>query len=75
MDPEDKTVFNEAVNNYYKLKETYETDFYKLKKNIIDNQKLSLREKRNQFSKLAPKCVNCKRSVGTIFTNFKKDII
>ena len=41
-----------------------------LKKKIINNQTLSKREKRSEFLKLRPKCVNCKRpsKLGTIFT-------
>jgi len=60
--------FNEALNNYYEFKTTYETSYDKEKRDIINNKKLSWNEKRNRFQKLKPKCINCKRPVGTIFS-------
>jgi len=38
------------------------------KKKIINNNALSNKEKRQEFLKLKPKCVNCKRPGGTIFS-------
>ena len=60
--------FNEALNNYYELKTIYETAYNKEKRDLINNKKLSWNEKRNRFQKLKPKCINCKRPVGTIFS-------
>lgn len=63
---------NEAINEYYKLKDKYETLYHeKYIKPILKNTK-SLREKRVELSKL-PKneCINCKRNVGTIFTIYQ----
>jgi hypothetical protein len=57
-----------ALNEYYKLKSSYETENLKNKKTIINNNTLSLKEKRSEFKKLKPKCVNCKRPGGTIFS-------
>lgn len=59
----------EAINEFYRLKDKYESVYYdKYVKPIIKNNK-SKREKRVEFSKL-PKheCINCKRNVGTIFS-------
>lgn len=59
---------NEVINEYYRLKNKYETTYYeKYVKPIVQNKK-SKREKRVDFSRL-PKheCINCKRNVGTIF--------
>ena len=43
----------------------------KNKSKIIRNTKLSWKEKVNEYQKLKPKCINCKRPGGTIFsTNF-----
>ena len=60
--------FNEALNNYYEFKTLYETSFSKEKRDIINNKKLSWNEKRSNFQKLKPKCINCKRPVGTVFS-------
>jgi len=60
--------FNEALNNYYEFKTLYETSYANEKRDIINNKKLSWNEKRNRFQKLKPKCINCKRPVGTIFS-------
>ena len=66
----------EAINEFYRLKNKYENEYYeKYVKPIIRSNK-SKREKRVEFSRL-PKheCINCKRNVGTIFTitsNVKK---
>ena len=66
---------NDALNEFYKLKSTYETAYYtKYVKPIILSKGKSKREKRIDYSKL-PKaeCINCKRNVGTIFS-IKNDV-
>ena len=57
-----------ALNEYYKLKNSYETEISKNKKTIINNNTLSVKEKKNEYKKLKPKCVNCKRPGGTNFS-------
>jgi hypothetical protein len=61
--------FYEALEQYYKLKSNYENNYEKDKIKIIKDQTKSWREKRSEFQKLKPKCINCKRPVGTRFTN------
>ena len=56
------------MNNYYKLKSTYENAYSKEKTKIIENKQLSWKEKKAEFKRLKPKCIQCKRSVGTKFT-------
>lgn len=68
MDTIENTDFYEALDNYYKLKSIYETSIQKDKSKIIKEQNKSWREKRMEFKKLKPKCINCKRPVGTRFT-------
>ena len=66
---------NDALNEFYKLKSTYETEYYiKYVKPIISSKVMSKREKKAAYSKL-PKaeCINCKRNVGTLFS-IKKDV-
>jgi hypothetical protein len=58
----------ESFNEYYKLKNTYEAKFNKEKQKIIKDKSLSWREKRSEYKKLKPQCINCKRPVGTIFS-------
>jgi hypothetical protein len=57
----------EALNEYFKLKFKYETQNNSNKKKIMNNNSLSNREKRTEFLKLKPKCINCNRPGGTIF--------
>lgn len=59
---------DEAINEFYRLKDKYESTYYeKYVKPIIRSNK-SKREKRVEYSKL-PKneCINCKRNVGTLW--------
>jgi hypothetical protein len=59
---------NDAFNEFYKLKSKYETNYNKDKQKIIKNKMMSWKEKRNEFKQLKPKCINCQRPVGTIFS-------
>lgn len=66
----EQTIFtpDEAINEFYRLKDKYQSGYYeKYVKPIIRSNK-SKREKRVEYSKL-PKheCINCKRNVGTIW--------
>jgi len=61
------TTYHEQLNDYYKLKNKYEMTNEKEKTKILNNSGLSLREKRYEFQQIKPKCVNCKRPVGSIF--------
>ena len=57
----------EALNEYFKLKLKYEEEIMKTKKKIINNYNLSNKEKRAEYLKFKPKCINCKKPGGTIF--------
>jgi hypothetical protein len=59
----------EALNEYFKLKNKYETQIMANKKNILNKTFLSKREKKEEYKKLKPKCINCKRPGGTLFSN------
>jgi hypothetical protein len=65
---EDVNAVENALNEYYKLKNKYEVEIMKNKKNIMNNTTLSNKEKRQEYLKLKPKCINCKRPGGTIFS-------
>jgi hypothetical protein len=59
----------ESLNEYYKLKDTYDTAREKDKKTLLNNKQLSRLEKKREFKQYKPKCVNCKRPVGTLFSS------
>jgi len=59
---------DDAFNEFYKLKSKYETNYNKDKQKILKNKTLSWKEKRSEFKQLKPKCINCLRPVGTIFS-------
>jgi len=63
--------FDDALTEYFKLKNIFENQLSTYKKKIINNPTLSNREKRSEYLKLMPKCVNCKRpsKTGTIFSH------
>lgn len=63
-----------AINDYYKLKTKYESDIHKIKRKLINNQSLSWKERKSEFQKFKPKCVNCNKPGGTIFASkYNKD--
>ena len=63
-----------AINDYYKLKTKYESDIHKIKRKLINNQSLSWKERKSEFTKFKPKCVNCNKPGGTIFASkYNKD--
>ena len=55
------------VNEFYKLKYQYEEGIKKNKNKIMQLPQMTWREKNREFKQLKPKCINCKRAVGTIF--------
>lgn len=65
---EENKEFFEALNEYYKLKRDYEIKYDNDKRKIIKNVDMGWKEKRQEFKRLKPKCINCKRPVGTRFT-------
>jgi hypothetical protein len=70
MSEEEIPNVKEALNEYFRLKKQFENQNNVHKKRIINNQTLSKKEKRAEYLKLMPKCVNCKRPSrkGTIFS-------
>jgi len=57
------------INEYYRLKSRYEEENQKNKNKIRNNKQLSLKEKKNEFQQLKPKCVNCGKPGGTTFAS------
>jgi len=70
MSTEEITSVKDALNEYFRLKEKFENEMNVSKRKIMNNPTLSKREKRSEYLKLMPKCVNCRRpsKKGTIFS-------
>jgi hypothetical protein len=64
----EKRKFIESLDQYYSYKDKYEGNLKKDKTQIIKLEGLSWREKRIEFMKIKPKCINCRRPVGSIFS-------
>lgn len=63
----------DAMAIFYKLKGQYDKNVGKIKQRIMAKEGLSMDEKRDLFLAQKPKCIICKRAVGTIFkTNSNK---
>ena len=61
--------YNEDLEKYYSLKNEYQSEKDKQVTKIRNEGVVSVKEKRTMFSALKFKCINCKRPVGTIFSN------
>ena len=64
--------YNQLLNDFYELKKKYDKNNEKMKKKIRNNDDLSREQKREKIQSLRPKCVKCKKPVGTIF-EIKRD--
>jgi len=58
---------NMDVKQYYELKQKYQERINNKKIKIRKNNALTTKEKRAQYKKIVPKCVNCDKSGGTLF--------
>jgi hypothetical protein len=58
--------FKDALQKYFQLKSKYETDLHKARKKAFDSVK-SKKEGKRKALEVKPKCIKCKRSVGSIF--------
>ena len=70
---DDKTKYLEGLDKYYEMKDQYETNINNEKKKIIAIPNLSWKEKRLKYGELRPKCINCGRPVGSVFTCKEND--
>ena len=55
------------LNDFYEMKKKYDRGVAKSKKKIRNDEDLSRKQKQDKLQKLRPKCVKCKKPVGTIF--------
>jgi hypothetical protein len=63
------TDFTEKLNEYYNLKNKYDTKKQSQINTLLKDDKLSMKQKQDKFRKLKTNCINCGRNVGTIFNN------
>lgn len=71
QDIEQEISYQDSLHKYFKLKFDYETKLYQQKKELYKKSGNNIKIARKKISMLKPKCIKCKRPVGTIFT--KKD--
>lgn len=64
--------YSQLLNDFYELKKKYDKNNEKMKKKIRNNDDLSREQKREKIRSLRPKCVKCKKPIGTIF-EIKRD--
>lgn len=67
--PSENTEFLDKLEEYYKLKNDYETNLQTKKNSILKDQSLTMKEKQDKYNKLKLNCINCEKNVGTIFEN------
>lgn len=64
----------QAIDDFYRKKNAYETNYYDNYVKHIVSSNISKQAKRKAFTKLPPpKCINCERNVGSIFSIKSKD--
>lgn len=66
--------FMESLDTYFELKKMYEQSAYKIKKETFDITP-SKKAAKKLLKQVQPKCINCKRSVGSIFMTDKRTYI
>lgn len=59
--------FIECLNTYFEMKENYHTQVYNMKKQVYKTN--SKKVAREMIASLKPKCINCNRPVGSLFSN------
>ena len=62
-----------AMNKYFSLKENYENKQRDSKKNIFNDEGLSQSDKEDALATFKPKCINCRRPVGTTFSETARE--
>ena len=63
----DKNIIN-AINDYYSLKQEYETNFQRRRRTIQRNKTLTKDQKRKKLLELRNKCINCGKEGETFIT-------
>tara|TARA_Y100001958_G_C21247385_1_gene578599 strand:- start:1408 stop:2226 length:819 start_codon:yes stop_codon:yes gene_type:complete len=64
-----------AIDDYYKLKQKYETTLERKKQKIISNPSLTTKAKQQKIKEIRTTCVNCGKLGGTIFKSEENTLI
>lgn len=60
--------FMESLNTYFEMKTEYQKKVYEMKKQVFNKAK-SKKSAKKLMAELKPKCINCDRPVGSLFSN------
>jgi Leucine-rich repeat (LRR) protein len=66
--------FMESLNTYFKMKTEYHKQIYDIKKQVYKKAK-SKKIARKMMAELKPKCINCDRPVGSLFSNKERTYV
>ena len=61
------TTAKEEIAKFYKNKKKYDSKYNTAKNRILHDSELGKEDKRDELKKVKPRCMGCKRAVGTIF--------
>ena len=64
-----------AIDEYYKLKQKYESNIERKKQKIISNQSLTTKAKQQKIKEIRTTCINCGKPGGTIFKSEENTLI
>ena len=68
LNPESQTPeFLEKLNEYYRLKNSYESLYRDKKNSVLKDPSLTIKQKKTAIQKIKRNCISCKRPVGSIF--------
>ena len=67
-DQVEKMTYHECLHKYFKYKQTYEEELYESRKIAYKSAGKNKKQGKRMAQMIKPKCINCKRPVGTIFS-------
>jgi hypothetical protein len=67
---------DDALHEYYKLKDLYDEKYEIKKSSVLSDDTLSISQKRSEIAKFkrARKCIVCKQTGGTVFTDLNRTL-
>lgn len=58
---------NDAITEYYQIKQKYQTKLEIQRNKILKNRSLTLKQKQHRYQEIQKECINCGQIGGTIF--------
>ena len=74
MDSKNDEKIKQAIEAYYSYKNKYTTELKKIQKKIYEKTNISEQERKQELKAKNPKCVNCGRPVGSIFSEKERHL-